>query len=559
VNDSPATPAPATAAEPISPWRPLGHAVFRALWIAGLVSDIGAWMHDVGESWLMTSLSVSPLHVALLQSADSFAMFIFALPAGALADVVDRRRVAIWTQAWLLVGAALLGVLTVTHHMTPWRLIGLSFVMGIGAAFDGPVWQAIVSEVVPRKELPAAITLGGLSFNLARAAGPAMGGLVVAAAGPFAVFLLNALTFAYGIVVLLRWRRAPARTNAPAERWLGAMQSGLRFVRNSPDLVAIFVRSGLSLFASSCLLALLPLFARRELGLDSLEYGALLGCMGVGSVVSATVVLPRARAKLSPDAILAVGCVTMGVGLVALSRAPDVWLAGAAMFVAGLASMSVVSSLNVAVQMASPPWVQARVLSVHLLVFQGAVALGSVTWGELAARTSLRAAMVVAAATLVATLVARVWFRLGGEEHDFSPSMHWPKPMLACDPAADDGPVLVSVAYRVPAENVKAFLVAAAIFGQSRRRFGAIQWEMFRDPAEPDRFVEVYMVESWGDHMRQHDRVSVEQEDDEKELHALLAPGTKPVVTHLIAARPPEPDDEEEGRPGGPRVPAVYT
>lgn len=533
-----------TAPEPISPWRPLSHAVFRALWIAGLVSDVGAWMHDVGESWLMTSLSPSPLLIALLQAADSLAIFLLALPAGALADVVDRRRLAILTQAWLLVGAALLGVLTVTHHMTPWRLIGLSFVMGIGAAFDGPVWQAIVSEVVPRKELPAAVTLGGLSFNLARAAGPAMGGLVVAAAGPFAVFLLNALTFVYGVVVLFRWRRPPVRTSLPAERWLGAMQSGLRFVRNSPDLIAIFVRSGVSLVGASCLLALLPLFARRELGLGSLGYGALMGCMGVGSVLSATVVLPRLRTRLSPDGILGVGAIAMAAGLVALALARDVWSGGAAMFLAGLASMSVISSLNVAVQMASPPWVQARVLSVHLLVFQGAIALGSVAWGALAARTSLRIAMVAAAATLVVSLIARVWFRLGTEEHDFTPSMHWPKPMLACEPSPDDGPVLVTVEYRVPPENVRAFLDAAGPFGQSRRRSGALQWEMFRDPAEKDRFVEVYMVESWGDHLRQHDRASIDEQDEERELRALLVPGRAPIVTHLIAARPAEEGEE---------------
>ncbi len=239
--------------ETVSAWSPLAHAVFRALWIAGLASDFGAWMHEVGEAWLMTSLSPSPLHLARLQSADSIAIFLLAPPAGALADVVDHRRLAIFTQAWLLAGASILGVLTFLHEMTPWRLIGLSFVMGIGAAFDGPVWQAISAEIVPRKELPAAVTLGGLSFNLARAAGPALGGLVVAAAGPFAVFLLNAATFAYGIVVLYRWRRPAVRTSLPAERWVGAMLSGMRFVRNSPDLIAIFVRSGVSLLGTSCL------------------------------------------------------------------------------------------------------------------------------------------------------------------------------------------------------------------------------------------------------------------------------------------------------------------
>jgi MFS family permease len=530
-------------AERVSAWRPLGHAVFRALWIAGLVSDVGAWMHDVGEAWLMTSLSPSPLLVALLQSADSLAIFLLALPAGALADVVDRRRLAIITQAWLLTGAALLGLLTLTHHMTAWRLIGLSFVMGVGAALDGPVWQAIVPEVVPRKELPAAVTLGGLSFNLAKAVGPAAGGLVVATAGPFAVFLLNAVAFAYGIVVLVRWHRQPVRTSLPAERWLGAMQSGMRFVRNSPELIAIFVRSGISLLGASCLLALLPLFARRELGLGSFGYGALMGCMGVGSVVAATVLLPALRAKVSADGVLGLGSVAMSAGLVGLASARGDWFAGAAMFVCGLASMSVVSSLNVTVQMSSPPWMRARVLSVHMLVFQGAVALGSVTWGAVAARTNLRTAMVGAAITLLVGLAARARFRLDSQEHDFSPSLHWPKPMLVCEPSVDAGPVLVTVEYRVAPANVANFLARATILGRSRRRFGAFQWEMFRDPAEPNRFVETYMVESWGDHLRQHDRVNVEQEADERAVRELALPGVEPLVTHLVAAHPTEEGD----------------
>jgi MFS family permease len=530
-------------AAPVSAWRPLTHTVFRALWVAGLVSDFGAWMHSVGEAWLMTSLSPSPLLVSLLQSADSLAIFLLALPAGALADVVDRRRLAILTQAWLLMGAALLGVLTLTHHMTPWRLIGLAFVMGVGAALDGPVWQAITPEVVPRKELPAAVTLGGLSFNLAKAAGPAMGGLVVAAAGPFAVFLLNALTFAYGIVVLVRWHREPVRTSLPAERWLGAIQTGLRFVRNSPDLIAIFVRSGISLLGASCLLALLPLFARKELGLGSLGYGTLMGSMGVGSVVSATVLLPRLRAKVSTEGVLGLGAVTLGAGLLGLASSRDALTAGASMFVCGLASMSIVSSLNVAVQMSSPSWVRARVLSIHMLVFQGAVALGSVTWGVLAARTSLRTAMVGAAIALVVGLAARARFRLDTREHDFSASLHWPKPMLVCEPPVDAGPVLVTVEYRVSPANVASFLVVAAVLGRTRRRFGAFQWEIFRDPAQPERFVETYMVESWGAHLRQHERVSVEEQVDEGAVRALVVPGVEPVVTHLIAAHPTENED----------------
>jgi MFS family permease len=529
---------------PGSPWGPLTHEVFRSLWIAGLVSNVGSWMHDVGEAWLMTSLSPSPLLVSLLQSAGSLAIFLLALPAGALADVVDRRRLAILTQAWLLTGAALLGVLTLTHHMTPWRLIGLSFVMGTGAALDGPVWQAITPEVVPRKELPAAVTLGGLSFNLAKAAGPAMGGLVVAAAGPFAVFLLNAVSFVYGILVLLRWRREPVPTSLPAERWMSAMQTGVRFVRNSPNLISIFVRSAVALVGMSGLLALLPLFARRELGLGSFGYGTLMGCMGVGSVVSATVLLPRLRAKVSTDGVLRLGAIALSVGLVGLALSPDAWAAGAAMLVCGIASMAIISSLNVAVQMSTAPWVRARVLSVHLFVFQGAVALGSVTWGALAARTSLRTAMIGAAVALVVGLAARFWFRIEAGEHDFSPSLHWPKPMLVCEPPIDTGPVLVTVEYRVSPSNVPRFLAAASVLGRSRRRIGAFQWEMFSDPAEPERFVETYMVESWAAHLRQHERVSVEEQVDERAVRALIVPGVEPVVTHLIAARSSDAEDD---------------
>jgi MFS family permease len=533
--------------ETISPWRPLNHAVFRALWMAGLVSDLGAWMHEVGESWLMTSLSPSPLLVSLLQSADSLAIFLLALPAGALADVVDRRRLAILTQAWLLAGAATLGLLTATHHMTPWRLIGLSFAMGIGAAFDGPVWQAIVPELVPRKELPAAVTLGGLSFNLARAVGPALGGLVVAALGSFAVFLLNAVTFAYGIVVLLRWRRTPVPSTLPAERWLLAMRSGLRFVRSSPELIAIFVRAGTSMIAASCLLSLLPLFARRELGLGSFGYGALLGCMGAGSVTSTALILPRLRSRLSADGVLGVGAVALSGGLVALAFARDAWLAGGAMFLCGLSWMALLSSLNVAVQMSSPSWVQARVLAVYLLVFQGAIALGSVTWGAIATRTSLRTAIGVAAATMLIGLIARVWFRLGTAEHDFSPSQHWPKPMVTCQPSNDAGPVLVLVEYRVARENVDAFLLAASVVGTGRKRLGAFQWAMFRDPADPERFLETFMSDSWADHLRQHDRVTVEQEAHERASRALLLPGTEPIVTHLVAAEPRKEEEDSEG------------
>jgi MFS family permease/quinol monooxygenase YgiN len=506
------------------------------LWVAGLVSDIGAWMHEVAEAWLMTSLSSSPLLVGFVQSADGLAIFLLALPAGALADVVDRRKLAIATQAWLMVTALLLGILTLTHHMTPWRLIGLVFMMGVGAALDGPVWQAIVPEVVPQSDLPAAVTLGGLSFNVARAVGPTLGGLVVAAAGPFAVFLLNAVSFACVLVALVAWKRPPSRTTLPAERWLGAMRSGLRFVRNSTDLVAAFVRTGAYVLGSSSLLALLPLIARRQLGLGSFGYGALMGCMGAGAVASAMLLLPRLQRRLSTEAILGAGALVHALALLGVATADDARVAGAAAMAAGVASMLSISSLNVAVQMASPHWIRARVLSVYLLVFQGAIALGSALWGATAARFGLRTGLLAAAVTVGAGLTLRLRYGITGETHDFSPSAHWPKPMLVCEPSLEAGPVMVTIEFRVPPANASEFIQAATELGRQRRRFGALQWELFRDPATPDRFVETYFVESWADHLRQHERVSVEEQAAERRLRALAKPGVEPVVTHLVAA-----------------------
>jgi MFS family permease len=495
-------------------------------------------MHQVGEAWLMTSLSPSPLLVALLQSADSLAIFLFSLPGGALADVLDRRRLAILTQAWLLVAAFALGVLSLGGAMTPWLLIGLSFAMSIGTALDMPVWQAIVPDVVPRNELPQAVALGGVSINVARTVAPALAGLVIAAVGPYAVFFFNAATFFYVIAVLVRWRPIRASTNLPRERLFGAVRRGLRYVRHSPELLATFFQTGVALFAGSCLLALFPVFARQELSLESTGYGLLYGCMGIGAVLSA-MLLPRLRAKLSPDATLATGAVGFAAVLLMLAAVRSPWLAAGAMLVGGMAWMSMLSSLNVAVQIATPSWVRARVLSIYVIVFQGAIALGSVVWGTLAARTSLRIAFIASGATMLAgSLAGRNRFRLSTRAPNFSPSLYWPKPALVCEPTAEDGPVLVMMEFRVPSENVSSFIEAARHVQRLRRRAGAYQWGLFRDPSAPEKFVLTYMVDSWADHLREHEWLTVDEGDAEARLDALVVAGTQRIVTHLIAVPP---------------------
>jgi MFS family permease len=522
------------AAEPPrpSPWAPLRQPVFRALWIAGLASDFGAWMHEVGEGWLMTSLSQSPLSVALLQAADSLAVFLLAVPAGALADVLDRRRLGITVQAWLLVTATLLGALTLTHRMTPPLLIALTFVMGMGTAVDTPLWQAIVAEVVPRRDLRPAVTLGGLSINLARAFAPALGGLVVAVAGPFAVFFVNAVTFAFVIVVLVRWRRAQPRAAAPAEQWLGALLGGLRYARNSPQLIAAFARTAATLFGGVCLMALLPSFARETLGLGSVGFGVLLGCMGVGAVVAAAM-LPKLDGKVGADDMLSAATVVFGCALAALAAAPNAAFAASAMLVVGLAWMSITSSLNVAVQVATPSWVRARVSSLFMLVFQGALVLGAVAWGTLAARTSVRVALVSGAAAVLASVAARARFPLVSRVPDFSPAA-WPKPQLVCDPPEDAGPVLVTVTYRVAEANAEAFVAVMQDLERIRRREGAYDWGLYRDPSTADVYVETYYVDSWAEHLRQHARVTEDERAAESRAEKLTLDRQR-AVRHLVA------------------------
>jgi MFS family permease len=527
-----------------SAWSPLRYEVFRALWIAGLVSDIGAWMHQVGEGWLMTTLSHSPLLVALLQSADSLAVFLFSIPAGAIADVMDRRRLAILTQAWLLVAAFCLGLLTLGGAITPWLLLTLSFVMNIGTALDAPVWQAIVPELVPRSDLPQAVALGGVSINIARAVAPALGGLLVAAVGPYAVFFLNATTFAFVILVLARWRPHRSKSTLPPERFAGAVLHGLRYVRHSPDLLSTFTGVGIVVFCGSSVLALLPVYAQQELSLDSGGYGLLYGCMGLGAILSVAL-LPKVQKKLSADAVLVLASIGLAAALVALAGLRNPWWAGGAMLIGGVAWLSILTGLNVAVQAATPSWVRARVLSIYMVVFQGAIALGSVVWGALASKANLRLSFLASGAImLLSALVGRRrWFKLSGRIPDLTPSLHWPKPVLVCTPSAEDGPVLVSVEYRVAPENQTAFIRAADHVRRRRQRSGAYEWQLFRDPAVPDRLVEVYLVDSWADHLRQHERVTVDERNAEARLRKLFVPGTDLVATHLIAATAePEPE-----------------
>jgi len=522
-----------------SPWSPLAEPIFRALWIATVASNIGTWMQDVGESWLMVSLTTSPMLVALVETAGSLPVVLLALPAGALADVVDRRRLLLVTQSWMLVSAAVLGAFTLAGMVTPWLLLLLTFILGLGTAMNGPAWQAIIPELVPRDELPAAVTLVGVAINVSRAVGPAIGGLLVAAAGSGIVFLLNAVSFLGVMVVLYRWQPTPQRSTMPPEHILGAMRAGLRYVRHAPELLAALVRTAVFILCASALWALLPLQARLALGLGSFGYGVLLGCIGAGAVAGAAV-LPKLREKVSNN-LLVVGATVLFAGvIVVLAHVHIPAMAGAAMIFGGIAWIAVMSSFNTAAQTAAPAWARARALSIYTLVFMGGMAVGSAAWGAVAAHFGVTSALTYAALGLIIGIAASLRYVLiDGDDLNLAPCMCWPEPIVVVKPEPEQGPVLVQIEYWIDPDRAREFRRAMRDLRRVRRRDGATRWGLFRDAAEPGRFIESFLVETWGEHLRQHGRPTESDREIEERIRAFHIGGGQPAVTHLIAEHVP--------------------
>ena len=529
-----------------SAWSPLRQAVFRSIWTAAVISNTGTWMQSVGTAWLMTSLTPSPLLVALMQTATSLPIFMLGLPAGTLADLVDRRKLLLATESWMLLVALTLGILTLTGNASTLTLLILTFLLGLGSAFDAPAWQALVPDLVERKELPSAVALTAMGFNVARALGPAIGGLIVAAAGPAAVFLLNAVSFLFVLVAVYRWRRTPVAQDPHPEDMLGATTAGMRYVRNSSALQAVLVRIGVFTLGASALWALLPVVARQDLGLDASGYGIILGSLGFGAVGSA-LLLPRLRSSMPVDRLTAAATLIFAGATIALAYLRFVPLLVACMMVGGMAWLAMMSSLTVAATTASPAWVRARALGMYLLVFQGMMAAGSFAWGALAERFGNGAALSLAALTLVGGLAATWrWPLRAIQRLDLTPSGHWPDPTLAITPDPEEGPVLITVEYRVPAEQAGNFIQAMDEMRSFRRREGAVSWGIFRDLADPERYVETFLVTTWAEHMRQHARVSVEDQAIEARTFSFLQTGVSPVATHLIAARTYDPQTQAE-------------
>jgi MFS family permease len=401
-----------------SAWAPLGEPLFRSLWVASVISYVGTWMQNVGAGWMMTQLTMSPLMVSLVQAATTLPVFLVILPAGALADMVDRRRFLLITQGWMVLAAGALGVLTLRHNITPWVLLGLTFALGLGAVMNDPAWQAITPEIIsPGRHAPA-VALNSVGYNVARAVGPALGGLVIAAAGSGWAFLLNAASFFGVILFLYRWRR-PHFERVETGRVSDALLAGLRYVRTAPLARCVLVRTGAFSLGASALLALLPILARPY---GASGYGLLLGSFGLGALAGAAV-LPRVRTRLSVDGMVVFDTLLFAAMTVLAGRVEAFEWLSLVLFASGTAWIGILACLNVAAQTMSPSSLRARTLSMYLFVLQGGMAVGSAAWGALATRVGVPTTLLCAAGALIVGLLTVRSFRLSSQELQLAPSV----------------------------------------------------------------------------------------------------------------------------------------
>ncbi|MEM6933337.1 MAG: MFS transporter [Pseudomonadota bacterium] len=527
-----ATDTPAASKGPMAPFR---QRAFTLLWIATVVSNVGTWMHDVGAGWLMTELAPSPMMVAAVQAATTLPVFLFALLAGAVADIVDRRQLLLWINAAMGVAALAMAVLVHLGWMTPWVLLFFTFLFGSGAAFIAPAWQAIVPKLVPRGDLSSAITLNSMGINVSRAIGPALAGFLIVAAGLAAPFFVNAISVIGIIATLWWWRPDTDRpSDLPPEKIGGAIIAGLRYSGNSPALKTTLVRAAAFFAFASAFWAMLPLIAREVLSGGPTLYGVLLAAVGAGAVAGA-LLLPKFKTRLSADRIVALGSLGTAVVMLVLALVPNQIAAVAAATLSGLSWIAVLSSLNVSAQTALPDWVRARGLSVFLTVFFGAMSLGALAWGQVAQIWGMPTALIAAAtgAVLFIPITSRANLQQGATL-DLMPSMHWPEPILAIDEPAD-GPVMIQIRYEVAERDHTDFHTLMLRLSASRRRGGGYRWSLMRNAAHPNCFVETWWETSWLAHQRQHDRVTRTDKTLQEQIGSLLVPGSRSVVQHFVS------------------------
>ncbi|SDN93938.1 Predicted arabinose efflux permease, MFS family [Rhodoferax sp. OV413] len=515
-------------------FAPLAQPVFAVLWVATVLGNIGSFMRDVASSWMVTELSASPAAVSLIQTAATLPIFLLAIPAGVLSDILDRRRFLIGVQILLACVSGTLLWLSKTNALTVEYLVALTFVGGIGAALMGPTWQSIVPEFVPRKDLKNAVALNSLGINVARAVGPAAGGLLLASFGASMAYGADVLSYVFVIAALLWWKRPATVDTGLSEQFFGAFRAGLRYAKASRELHVVLLRAAVFFLFASSVWALLPLVSRRMLHGTAGFYGVMLGAVGAGAILGA-LLLPRMRQRLDADGLVFTASVLSASVMGVLALAPPQWVAVLLMLVLGMGWIIALTTLNGVAQAVLPNWVRGRGLAIYLMVFNGAMAAGSLSWGLVAQEIGIPATLLAGGVGLLVVAVIFHRVKLPTGEADLQASNHWPEPMLTEPVAHDRGPVLVQIEYRIRKQHIPAFLQAMRHVAQERRRDGAYAWGVAEHTGEPERVIEWFMVESWAEHLRQHRRVSKADADMQSEALAFQIGPDKPMVHHFLA------------------------
>ncbi len=507
----PSTTTPVAALPPTreSPWAPLRQPVFRMLWAVWLTANICMWMNDVAAAWMMTSLTTSPMMVALVQSASTLPVFFLGMPSGALADILDRRKYFIFTQFWVATVGVLMCVITLSGQMVAPLLLLLTFANGIGLAMRWPVFSAVIPELIPKSQLPAALALNGIAMNTSRIFGPILAGALIASMGSAYVFALNAVLSVICGFVIMRWRTEPKASALPAERFFGALRVGVRYVRESVPMRAILLRIATFFLQAIALTSLLPLVAKQMPGGGAGTFTLLLVSMGCGAVVAA-LAMPRIRAVMDGDVLVRNGGLLQAASMLAVAFAPNIYVAAPAMVINGMAVISVANSLAVSAQMALPNWVRARGMSMYQMALMGGGGIGAAVWGQVATFTDVRSSLVIASVGGVLLLLAVCRFSDRGQlaHEDLTPSQAWKAPVIPAGFEGHQGPVLTTIEYLIDPARADDFLAVMRETRSSRLRQGALSCELFRDAAVPGRYLEHMLDESWVEHLRRFDRVT---------------------------------------------------
>ncbi|KPU89024.1 arabinose ABC transporter permease [Variovorax paradoxus] len=533
------TPIPPARPKPpkLAALEPLKLPVFRMLWSTWLIANICMWMNDVAAAWMMTSLTTSPIWVALVQSASTLPVFLLGLPSGALADILDRRRWLMATQFWLAGTAIVLCAAIALDMMTAPLLLALTFANGIGLALRWPVFSAIVPELVPRPQLPAALGLNGIAMNASRIIGPLTAGMLIASAGSVWVFALNAvLSVASGFVVL-RWRREHTPNPLGRERLISAMRVGVQFVWQSQRMRAVLSRITIFFFHSTALLALLPLLARNLQGGGAGTFTLLLAAMGSGAIV-AVLFLPRLRQALGRDQLVLRGTALQSAATAVMAFAPSAWVAVPAMFFGGMAWITVANSLSVSAQLALPDWVRARGMSTYQMAIMGASAIGAALWGQVATVTDLQVSLVVASVTGTLLMLAALrWVTDVSGEDDTTPAKAGWASGPPSEAPQENGRVVIHVEFIIDPARAAAFHLVMQQTRRARLSQGAIGWELLHDIGEPGRYVEQIVDESWTEHLRRFNRATAADMALRERRLAFHLGESPPVVTRYVVRR----------------------